>query len=108
MATTKKAATKKTNSNKGTRVSGSLADQIDRLPLGSSVAQAERIRLDKIDDISDLITDSLKKLRSGMAAYVARVVDGDLDTREYKTESGTYVTDDKTAVVVTVTVTRMQ
>lgn len=107
MATAKKAA-KKANSNKGTRVAGSMADQIDRLEVGKTIAVAERLEIGAAGTDEEGIKTALHKLRSGMAAYVVRVVDGDLDTREFKTESGTYLTDDKTAIVVSCTTTRLQ
>lgn len=105
MATAKKTAAKKVSANKGKRISGSMSDQIDNLAVGQCVAVAERHDIDGQNG-STVVTESLKKLRSGMSAYVTRITD-DLDTREFKTESGTYLTDDKTGIIASVTVTRM-
>jgi hypothetical protein len=88
------------------RQPGSMADQIDRLAIGQSVAVAERFQVGKASTTATHILDALKKMRSGQAAYVARITD-DLDTREFAVESGTFITEDKTAMVAVVTVTRV-
>lgn len=93
------------HSNKGHRVAGSMADQIDRLEVNRSVAVAERFAVAKTD--AGHVLDALKRLRSGQGAYVARITD-DLDTRTFKVESGTYLTDDKTGIIVSVVVTRLE
>lgn len=108
MATKK--VTKKTaavaSPQKGKRHNGSMSDQIDKLELGQSVAVAQRFPFEEMIDPEFEIKDSLNKLRSAQAAYVARITD-DLDTRKFKVESGTYLSDDKTAVIVSVVTTRV-
>lgn len=100
----KKAAKKTTRRNRP-RVAGSMADQIDSLEPGQSVAVASRFDIFETGHGGGL-NDQLTKMRSGQAAYVARITD-ELDVREFKVESGTFVTDDKTAVIGTVVITRM-
>lgn len=102
LATTK---TPHHSSNKGHRVAGSMADQIDRLDVGHSVAIAERAAVNATDAAH--VLDALRRMRSGQGAYVARITD-ELDTRTFKVESGTYLTDDKTGIIVSVVVTRME
>jgi hypothetical protein len=99
----KKAAAKKTAPPRN-RIAGSMADQIDRLEVDRSVAVAGRFDVEHAD-AGGILTE-LKTLRSGLAAYVARVTD-DLDTREYKVEGGTFLTDDKSAILCCAVVTRI-
>ena len=105
MATAVAAKKKAVSPLKGTRVTGSAADQIDRLEVGASFATAERHEIDGMNGASVLM-ESLKKLRNGLGSYVVRITD-ELDSREFKVESGTYLTDDKTGVMVSAVVTRM-
>jgi hypothetical protein len=100
----KKAAAKKTAPPRN-RIAGSMADQIDRLEVNRSVSVATRFAVNVAMDPAAIL-DELKGLRSGLAAYVARVTD-DLDTREYKVEGGTFLTDDKSAFICTAAVTRI-
>ena len=86
------------------RVAGSVADQINNLAVNQSIATAERFEIEAVD--AGGLLESLKKQRSGLAAYVARITE-ELDSREFKVEGGCYVTDDKSAIIATVTVTRI-
>lgn len=105
MSKPKKSATKKITTRARSRVPGSMADQINTLESGKSVAVAERIPLDD-SGAKSTIMDSLSRMRSAQAAYVSRITE-DLDLREFKVESGTFLTDDKSAVIATVVVTRL-
>jgi hypothetical protein len=105
MSKPKKSATKKPVTRARSRVPGSMADQINTLEPGNSVAVAERIPLDHTQ-ARGLVVDSLTRMRSAQAAYVSRITE-DLDLREFKVESGTFLTDDKSAVIATVVVTRL-
>lgn len=106
---TKKAAAKKPAATlQRRRVPGSMADQIDQLEVGQSVAVAERVGVGNAKWCnSDTILDTCKRLRSGLAAYVGRITQ-ELDARMFKVESGTFISDDKTGILVTAVVTRME
>ena len=91
------------------RPAGSLAEQIDRLQPGDSVSQSKRIPLDDgPHDTAEAIKQATSAMRGVLGAYVSRIMaEGDgLDMREYRTESGNFVTDDKTAIIVSVVLTR--
>lgn len=100
----KKATPKKTTVRARARAPGSLADQINNLEEGQSVSQAERFEIDGVD--AGGLLESLKKMRSNLGAYVARITD-EIDMREFRVEGGEFVTNDKTAIIVTVVVTRV-
>lgn len=104
--TQKKKAAKKTARKPTPRVPGSMADQINSLPVGGSVAVAQRFDITEGGHEGGL-PDALARMRGGQAAYVARIKD-ELDVREFKVESGTFVTDDKSAVMGVVVVTRVE
>jgi hypothetical protein len=103
----KKKAAKKTTARKPVpRTPGSMADQINSLEPGRSVAVAERFDIMEIGHGGGM-SDAMNRMRSGQAAYVARVRD-ELDAREFKVESGTFITDDKTGAMAVVVITRME
>jgi hypothetical protein len=105
--TAKKKPAKKTSTKPARRVPGSMADQINNLEVGGSVATSERFDLEQPDLLSaaDLL-NSLKKMRNTLAAYVARITE-ELDARVFKVESGSFITEDKTAILVIATVSRL-
>ena len=92
------------------RVAGSITEQIDRLEIGQCISQCHRF--DLFDDYEFGIDAAIKTtavaMRSTLQSYVQRVMaDGDgLDMREYRTESGNFVTDDKTAIMLVVALSR--
>jgi hypothetical protein len=104
------AATKATQKapvhNHGKKVQGSMSDQIDRLDINESVAVAKRLALDGMTD-SDDVLGHLSRLRTNQASYIQRVKD-DIDTRQFKIEGGTFITDDKSALIVSVVITRIR
>lgn len=102
---TKKATKKTPNRRKGRRVPGSMADQINNLEVGQSVSVAERFQVGHHSGGSGDILEAAKRVRSGLAAYVARITD-ELDAREFKVEGGTFLTDDKSGIIVVAAVTR--
>lgn len=91
------------------RATGSMADQIDRLQAGESVSLSKRFDIGNHAHAGDDIKTEINSMRGTLGSYVSRVMqDGDgLDMREYRTESGAFVTDDKTGVIVSVVLTRM-
>ena len=89
------------------RVVGSMAERIDNLEPDQSLSTSERFCVET-GMKTELVITSLKKQRSLLAAYLHRVNDGGLDTREFKVESGTFVTDDKSALHCVATVTRIK
>lgn len=98
----------KTISRRG-RATGSMAEQIDRLAPGESVSTSKRFTIGEASTTADEIKAEINSMRGSLGSYVSRVTqDGDgLDMREYRTESGTYLTDDKSAVIATVALTRL-
>ena len=92
------------------RVTGSTTEQIDRLQPGESISVVQRFGF--VDSIPAELAEQIKQnavtMRSTLGSYVQRVMaDGDgLDMREYRTESGTFVTDDKSAIMLVVVLTR--
>lgn len=99
---------RKNPASKGKRHDGSMSDQIDKLKIGQSVAVAQRFLMGEMLDPEFEIKDALHKHRSNLAAYVVRVKADELDTRNFRVEGGTYLTDDKTAIIVSVTCTRVE
>ena len=99
----KKAPAKKASRPRA-RVAGSLADQINSLETNGSISVAERFAIDGID--AGGLLESLKKMRANLGAYVARITD-EFDLRQFKVESGEFITNDKTAIITTVVVTRV-
>lgn len=93
------------------RVTGSTTEQIDRLQPGESISVCQRYDLgaEYEEGIDTAIKTNAVTMRSTLGSYVQRVMaDGDgLDMREYRTESGTFVTDDKTAIMLVVALTRI-
>jgi hypothetical protein len=101
----KKKPTKKTAHKPVRRIPGSMADQINSLEVGGSIATSERFPIDDGVDAGGLL-ESLKKMRNTLAAYVARITE-ELDARVFKVESGSFLTEDKTAILVVATVSRL-
>lgn len=91
------------------RATGSMAEQIDRLAAGESVSMSKRFEIGSPEHDGEEIKAELNSMRGTLGSYVSRVMqDGDgLDMREYRTESGAFLTDDKTGVIVSVVLTRM-
>lgn len=92
------------------RATGSMADQIDRLGPGESVSLSKRFAINNgVNGLAaDEIKDEINSMRGTLGSYVSRVMqDDDLDLREYRTESGSFLTDDKTGIMVCVVLTRM-
>lgn len=88
------------------RVAGSLADQINNMAVGDCLAVAAK-RYPLIHGIGPVeLVEDLKAMRNTLGVTVVRITD-ELDAREFKTESGSYLTDDKTALIASVVVTRM-
>lgn len=91
------------------RVAGSMTEQVNTLEIGQSVSLARRF------DISDRGTDEesikaeLESMRGTLGSIRNRVHDDDdgLDMRTFKTESGVFVSDDKTAIIAAVVLTRI-
>jgi hypothetical protein len=103
----KKTAAKKTPAKRPrSRVAGSMADQINNLEPGQCVAIATRFDIEGGGHGGGLPTE-LSRMRSSQAAYVARITD-ELDAREFRVESGTFVTNDNTGVMACVVITRME
>lgn len=91
------------------RAAGSMAEQIDRLEAGESVSLSKRFEIANHAHGAEEIKTELNSMRGTLGSYVSRVMqDGDgLDMREYRTESGCFITDDKTAVIASVVLTRL-
>lgn len=104
---TKKTAAKKATKRVSRRVPGSMADQINNLEVGQSVSTAERFMVGHHSAGSDDILEACKRNRSNLATYVARITD-ELDARQFKIESGTFLSDDKTGINVVAVVTRVE
>ncbi len=88
---------------------GSLAEQIDRMGVGEAVSLAQRFALDDDETSAGEIKAALNNMRSQLCAYATRVAEmnAGLDDRVFKTESGTFVVDDKSAIVICVAMTRV-
>jgi hypothetical protein len=106
MATTKNDAKATPPANKGQRANGSISDRIERLKVGESMSEAHRLALDGLTDGADLV-EQLHRVRTNQASYVGRVKSAN-PAREFKTESGTFVSDGKDALLVCVVTTRMR
>lgn len=91
------------------RATGSMAEQIDRLGVNESVSLSKRFDIGNHAHAGEDIKTEINSMRGTLGSYVSRVMqDGDgLDMREYRTESGAFITDDKTGIVVSVVLTRM-
>lgn len=87
---------------------GSLAEQIDHLEAGQSIALSERLVISDESTNDEAIKGAGQRVRSALTSYVSRVVDPDLDDREFVVESGSFLTDSKTAIIVNATVTRLR
>lgn len=87
------------------RVTGSLADQINGLNVGDSVSVSRRFPLDGLLD-RDAILPVMNTTRTLMCANAERAMD-EVDARDFKVESGLFITDDKSAIMGTVVVTRI-
>lgn len=105
MAAKKDTKTKAAPVLRHVRQPGSMSEQIDTLEVGRSIAVAERHALNGMTDCTD-IQESLKRQRSNMASYVARIT-REKDDRSFRVESGCYMTDDKVAIIACVTITRL-
>lgn len=103
MPPTKKAKKNPTAARASRRVTGSMADQIDQMDVGQSVAIAERFEFAEAE--STALLARLQHMRATMGSYVSRATD-DLDSREFKIAGGSYVPNDKSAVILVTTVTR--
>ena len=104
---TKKKATKTAKKRTSRRVPGSMADQINSLEVGQAVSTAERFPVGHHSAGSADILEACKRNRSNLATYVARITD-ELDAREFKIESGTFLSDDKSGINVVAVVTRVE
>lgn len=103
--TAKKNAAKKAPTMRNVRTPGSITDIINSLEVGRSVSCAERLPLDGMTD-SDDVQNALKRQRSNMSSYVTRVTGG-VDVRDFRVESAATMTDDKSAILAVVVVTRI-
>lgn len=90
------------------RTAGSMTDQIDTLEPGRTLSLTKRFELGECD--RDTINAELATLRGTLGSLRTRVnEDSDgLDMRSFKMESGVYLSDDKTAILVTVALTRTE
>jgi hypothetical protein len=104
-----KKTVKTANQPRRGRVTGSTTEQIDRLQPGESISVTQRFEVGNPAHGGDDIKAAAVTMRSTLGSYVQRVMaDGDgLDMREYRTESGTFVTDDKTGIMLVVVLTRI-
>jgi hypothetical protein len=102
--TAKKKPAKKSSHAPSRRVPGSMADQINNLEAGQSIATSQRFEIETVD--AGGLLESLKTMRNTLAAYVARIRE-ELDSRVFKVESGSFITEDKTAILVVATVSRI-
>lgn len=91
------------------RTIGSMAEQIERLEPGESVSSSKRFDVANHAHGSDVIKAEINSLRGSLGSYVSRVMQDDdgLGLKEYRTESGVFITDDKTGIIVSVVLTRM-
>lgn len=107
-ATKKTVVATKTIKRRG-RAAGSMAEQIDRMQPGESTSLSKRFDIANQAHGGEEIKEAINSMRGTLGSYVSRVMqDGDgLDMREYRSESGVFVTDDKTGIMVTVALTRM-
>jgi len=91
------------------RAAGGMAEQIDNLEPGQSLSLSTRFSLADSSSTSDDIKAALNSMRGSLGTYLSRIqADNDgLDMREYRSESGCFLTDDKSAVIATVALTRL-
>ncbi|MDQ3038884.1 MAG: hypothetical protein M3R16_03650 [Pseudomonadota bacterium] len=88
------------------RTPGSMAERIDSLDVGQSVADAQRFPINTLETFNE-IADAMKKMRATSGAYVARITD-ELDSRQFRVESGSFLTNDVTAIHCAVVITRVE
>lgn len=87
---------------------GSLTDQLDQLQKGQSISFSKRFAVGEPVEFSGDIKEALTQMRATAGGYVHRLKGrDDLDMREYAVESGAFVTDDKTAILATVAISRV-
>lgn len=91
------------------RAAGSMAEQIDNLEPGQTISLSTRFAVGSHTAGGDDIKAALNSMRGSLGTYLSRVqADNDgLDMREYRSESGCFLTDDKTAIIATVALTRL-
>lgn len=92
------------------RPAGSMSEQVDRLQIGESVSLCQRFEIGGPEGAGpEEIKQGLVAMRAKLHTYASRVVsEDDLDVREYHTESGTFLTNDKSAVVAVAVLTRVE
>ena len=90
-------------------LSGSLAEQVDALAPGQTISLSHRFEAGGDGTTSASIKAALNSMRGTLGTYLSRVqsYNGGVDAREYRSESGCFLTDDKTAIVATVALTRL-
>lgn len=91
------------------RAAGSMAEQIDNLELNQTISLSTRFEVGSHTAGGDDIKAALNSMRGTFGSYISRInSDNDgLDMREYRSESGCFLTDDKCAIIATVAVTRV-
>ena len=92
------------------RPAGSMTDQVDRLQIGESVSLGQRFELGGPEGADpEEIKHALVVMRAKLHTYANRAIsEDDLDIRRYRTESGTFLTDDKSAIVAVAVLTRVE
>lgn len=92
------------------RITGSMTEQIDRMQIGESLSLCQRFEIGGPEGAGpEEIKQGLVLMRARLHTYASRVVsEDDLDVRRYRTESGTFLTDDKSAVVAVAMLTRVE
>lgn len=100
--------TKRPHPKRGT-TPGSITDQLNNLQIGQSVSFSQRFPVGVATEHDGDIKESLTRMRATAGGYVHRLKGmDDLDMREFRVESGAFVTDDKLAIVATVAVSRVE
>ena len=87
---------------------GSAADVLGKLEVGQTLAMSDVLEFgfDLEINIDETIKDTANALRSTASGMISRFMANDLDDKQFRTVSGKFLTDDCSAIVVSVVILR--